>query len=392
MDSLQNDRLARVGPGTPGGNLLRRYWQPLCPESEITPDRPKKRIRIMGENLVVFRDQQGRLGCVEEFCKHRGASLYHGFIEDRGLRCCYHGWLYDAKGQCLEQPFEPAQSNFKGEIKLRAYPVQRLGGLLFVYMGPHPDKAPLLPRWDVLVREDGTREVRVHPMHACNWLQIQENTADSTHTYFLHARMNEVLKLGHPLAPYYARPVEHYEFTYCEWGIDKTVVYGGEFPETEIRPPLIFPNILRIPTGAIETIHWRVPVDDENTRILIVAFTPSEDPAVRSPDGDPVPCVYYPEWRGPDGEYDLRTFPAQDQMAVETQGSLYDRTRENLGVSDRGIILFRRMLSEQIAKVENGEDPTVAVVRDAQRNRIIDFPNQTSPVKMMEQLAQTEKS
>jgi 5,5'-dehydrodivanillate O-demethylase len=391
MDVKQNDRLTRVGPGTPAGELLRRYWQPLCPESEITAEQPKKRVRILGEDLVVFRDAQGRIGCVEEFCKHRGASLYFGFVEESGLRCCYHGWLYDHAGRCLEQPFEPANSAFRNEIRLRAYPVQRLGGLLFVYMGPDPERAPLLPRWDVLVREDGAREVRVHPDHICNWLQIQENTADSTHTFYLHGKMNDVLKIGHPLAPYYMRPIERYEFAYCEWGIDKTIVYGGEMPETEIRPPLIFPNILRIPIGPVETIHWRVPIDDENTRILIAAFTPSRDPSVRTGENDPVPCVYFPEWRNAKGEYDLRTFPAQDQMAQESQGRRYDRSKENLGLSDRGILLFRRMLNEQITRVEKGEEPTVAVVRDPQRNRIIDFPSMTSPVATIEKLAGAAK-
>lgn len=391
MDAAQNERLTRVGPGTPGGELLRRYWQPLCPASELSAERPKKRVRILCEDLVVFRDAQGRIGCVEEFCKHRRASLYHGFVEQGGLRCCYHGWLYDLEGRCVEQPFETV-SGVRSDIRLRAYPVQQLGGLLFAYMGPDPGRAPLLPRWDVLVREDGTRETRVHPTHRCNWLQIQENTADSTHTYYLHGHMNKVLGIGHPLAPYYLRPIESYEFAYCEWGIDKVIVYGGEFPETETRPPLIFPNILRIPTGPIETIHWRIPIDDENTRILIVAFTPSKDPAVRASESDPVPCVHYPEWRREDGEYDLSTFPAQDQMAMESQGRIYDRTKEYLGVSDRGIYLFRRMLLEQIARVEKGEDPTVAVVRDPERNRMIEFPSMTSPVGTMQRLAEAEKT
>jgi 5,5'-dehydrodivanillate O-demethylase len=391
VDAAQNERMTRTGRGTPGGELLRRYWQPLCPASELTPGRPKKRVRLLGEDLVVFRDTEGRIGCVEEFCKHRRASLYHGFVEDRGLRCCYHGWLYDREGRCLEQPFEPGESAFRNSIRLRAYPVQALGGLLFAYMGPAPERAPLLPRWDVLVREDGVREVRVHPLHHCNWLQIQENTADSTHTYYLHGRMNEVLGVGHPFAPYYLRPIERYEYSYCEWGIDKVIEYGGEFAEVEVRPPLIFPNILRIPTGPIETIHWRVPVDDENTRILIVAFTPSSDPAVRSAEGDPVPVVHYPEWRLGDGEYDLGTFPAQDAMVQESQGRIYDRTEENLGVSDRGVFLFRRMLLEQIARVEQGEEPTVAVVRDPERNRIIAFPSMTSPVETMRRLAEVGK-
>jgi len=389
ITAAQNERLTRVGPGTPGGELLRRYWQPLCPAAELSAAQPKKRVRIMGEDLLVFRDAQGSLVCVEEHCKHRGTSLYYGYIEERGLRCCYHGWLYDRRGQCIEQPFEPKSSRFKEEMRLKSYPVQELGGLLFAYLGPDPARAPLLPRWDVLVREDGKRAIRIFPNHHCNWLQIQENTADSTHTYFLHGVMDQALGLRHPFAPYYRRPIEKLEFSYCEWGIDKVIVYGGDVPETEIRPPLIFPNILRIPNGPHEVMHWRVPVDDENTRIVFVSFTPGE--GARTVEGESIPYEYLPPMKTPDGEYDLKSFLSQDQMAQETQGAVYDRTRENLGVSDRGIVLFRKMLLEQIERVERGEDPSVAVVRDPSRNRVIEFPNITSPVEGMKRIAEAQK-
>jgi 5,5'-dehydrodivanillate O-demethylase len=390
MDAKLNERLTRVGPGTPGGELLRRYWQPLCPAAELSAENPKKRVRILGESLLVFRDAQGRIGCVEEFCKHRGASLYYGYVEDSGVRCCYHGWLYGADGKCLEQPFEPKGSKFKDEIRLKSYPVQALGGLLFAYLGPDPARAPLLPRWDVLVRADGKREVKVFPVHHCNWLQIQENTADSTHTFYLHGIMDQRIGLKHPFAPYYRRPIEKLEFKPCEWGIDKVIVYGGELPETEIRPPLIFPNILRIPNGPMEVMHWRVPIDDANTRILFVAFTPA--PGVRTPEDAVIPYTYIPEMRRPDGEYDLQSFFSQDQMAQETQGAIYDRTHENLGTSDRGIVLFRKMLAEQIDRVEKGGEPSVAVVRDPAKNGMIDFPNITSPVAGLQKLREMENA
>ncbi len=392
ITSAQNERLARVGPATPGGALLRRYWQPLCPAAEITAERPKKRVRIMGEDLLVFRDGQGRIACVEEHCKHRGTSLYYGYIEECGIRCCYHGWMYDTGGRCIEQPFEPKGSRFKDEIRLRSYPVQALGGLLFAYLGPDPERAPLLPRWDVLVRQDGKREIKVFPTHYCNWLQIQENTADSTHTFFLHGVMDAALGIKHPFAPYYRRPIEKLEFSTCEWGIDKVIVYGGDVPETEIRPPLIFPNILRIPNGPLEVIHWRVPIDDTSTRIVFVAFTPVPDGSARTPEDATIPYVYIPDMKTSDGEYDLKTFFSQDQMAQETQGAIYDRTNENLGVSDRGIVLFRKMLLEQIERVEKGEEPTVAVVRDPERNRMIEFPNITSPVAGLKRIAELQKA
>ena len=387
-----NERMTRVGPGTPGGEMLRRFWQPLCPAGEITPENPKKRVRIMNEDLLVFRDGEGRLACVDEHCKHRGVSLYYGFIESNGVRCPYHGWHYGNDGRCLEQPFERADSNFKNEIKLKSYPVQELGGLIFAYMGPDPQNAPLLPRWDVLVREDGKRDIRVFPVHHCNWVQVQENTADSTHTYYLHGIMDQRMGTNHPFAAYYRRPIVRTEFKPCEWGLDKVVEYGGPMPEVEIRPPLIFPNILRIPNGPTEVMHWRVPIDDRSTRVLFVCFTPSKDPAVRSPEGAPVPFVYDPEMKTPDGEYKLDSFFSQDQMALETVGEIYDRTQENLGVSDRGIVLYRKMLLDQIKRVENGQEPSVGVVRDAERNRMIDFPGITSPTATAQQLKALEAS
>jgi 5,5'-dehydrodivanillate O-demethylase len=204
--------------------------------------------------------------------------------------------------------------------------------------------------------------------------------------------MDAALGIKHPFAPYYRRPIEKLEFSTCEWGIDKVIVYGGEVPETEIRPPLIFPNILRIPNGPLEVIHWRVPIDDASTRVVFVAFTPVPDGSARTAEGDPIPYLYLPAMKTADGEYDLKTFFSQDQMAQETQGAIYDRTNENLGVSDRGIVLFRKMLLEQIERVERGEDPAVAVVRDPERNRMIDFPGITSPVEGLKRIAGAQQS
>lgn len=171
----QNDRLTKVGPGTPGGELLRRYWQALCPAGEITEERPKKRVRILGEDLLVYRGVDGQMYCIEEHCLHRRASLFYGFIEEGGIRCCYHGWKFDCAGKCVERPFEKQTPD---NLALKSYPVQELGGMLFVYMGPDPARAPLLPRWDVMARNDRRRNIVVLPVHTCNWLQIQENTVD----------------------------------------------------------------------------------------------------------------------------------------------------------------------------------------------------------------------
>lgn len=364
----QNERLTRVGPGTPCGELLRRYWQPLCPVSEITPGKPKKRVRILGEDLLVFRSAEGELVCIEEHCSHRSVSLYRGFIEDGGIRCCYHGWKFDCHGRCVERPFESSEA--PAAANLRTYPVEKLGGLIFAYLGPDPGHAPPLPRWDILVRSDKPRSILIMPIHDCNWLQIQENTVDSVHSYYLHGHMAKVdgITLNGGSA-YFYRHITGYDWRVCEWGVEKVLKYDSA-PEVEVRPPLIFPNILRIPERPRDTIHYRVPVDDEHTRIIHVDLWPEGHAEIKPADETPFTYEFDPAW-GDDSRLD--TFYRQDRVAWETQGTITDRSREVLGASDRGIVLFRRMLSEQIDRVERGEDPTVAVVRDQDRDKIIDF-------------------
>ena len=369
----ENERLTRVGPETPCGELLRRYWQPLCPASALTDEKPAKRVKIMCEELVVYRDRQGGYGCVGEHCAHRGASLAYGFVEDEGIRCAYHGWKYDASGACLEQPFEPEGSTYRERIRLKAYPVEKLAGLLFAYMGP-PERKPLLPRWDVLVREDGVRRLEIRPQLTCNWLQAEENTVDTTHTYYLHGHMMRTKGLRG--GEYFYRPIEKYDWQLCEWGVSKRCFYGGDRPEIEVRPPLIFPNILRINTGAgrgPEDLHWRVPVDDTSTNIIRVTFIPSQDGStVQQPEEPPLDIMESDI--GPDGAYKLTSFNSQDRMAWETQGPIFDRSAEHLGASDRGIVMLRRLLAEQITVVESGGNP-IALVWDTAKNQIIDFPS-----------------
>jgi len=374
-----NELLTRVGPGTPAGTLLRRYWQPVCLSSELTKEEPKKRARIMGEELVVFRlpAEQGRskiqYGCVGEHCPHRGASLYYGFVEEDGIRCAYHGWKYDHNGRCLEQPFEK-NPEFKTKISHKSYPVEKLAGVLFIYMGP-PENKPLLPRWDVLVRTDGTRTVEVHPVLNCNWLQAMENSVDTIHTYYLHGHtMNQ---LGKPEGRFYYRPVVDYDWDICEWGITKRCVYGGDWPEEEFRPPLVFPNILRIPEGYNEALHWRVPMDDTHTQIIVMRFNPKTKPRSDDEPEDPT-VIPMDSLMTPEGEHQMTSFPGQDKMAWETQGSVFDRGQENLGSSDEGIIMYRKMLREQIEVVQRGGEP-MALVRDTKKNRIIEFDS-TKPV------------
>lgn len=386
----QNELFTQVGPGTPCGNLLRRYWMPVCPASEITDERRKKRVRIMGEDLVLFRDGAGRFGLLPEQCPHRRASLYFGFAEDDGLRCAYHGWKFATTGECVEQPFEPANSVLKKRACRAGYPVEQLAGVLFAYLGPEP--APLLPRWETLVRTDGTRSISVLPLHNCNWLQAQENSHDPVHTFYLHGGLMKAHRKDNRYAAdiaYFDRPIESFDFDLCyepAWcGIRKRRNFGGDRPERELGHPAIFPNILIAPQAKRLATHFRLPVDDEHTYILWVEFTPTPDGSDVAQSDAEIPVTYLPHPLRPDGEYDLTTFVNQDLMAWETQGPVFDRTTELLGASDRGITLYRKLLREQIEKAGRGEDPD-GLVRDPRLNEIIRFTFSTGQAAVAQEI------
>jgi 5,5'-dehydrodivanillate O-demethylase len=320
----QNERLTKVGPGTPCGELLRRYWQVACPVGEVLGAQREQRIRILGEDLVVYRTDDGSFAAV-------------------------------------------------AAARQAPYPVQQLGGLLFVYMGPDPANAPLLPRWDVLADSKRPKKILVMPVHSCNWLQIQENTVDTVHTYYLHGHMSALHQLATlDTSPFFYRPIESYDYAVGPYGIEKSLVYGGDKPESVTFPPMIFPNILRITEGPVDSMHFRIPVDDEHTRIIWIGLLPQSAGAVCRDEEIP----YAIEFDPPDirvEDVSLDTFYGQDRVVWETQGRIADRTRETLGASDRGIVLFRRMLDEQIGRVERGDEPDVAVFRDPENNRVLDF-------------------
>jgi 5,5'-dehydrodivanillate O-demethylase len=364
----ENGLLARVGLGTPGGALLRRYWQPVSAAGELTDEKPIKAVRLLGEDLVLYRDKKGAYGLVGRQCPHRRASLAYGRIDEEGIRCPYHGWKFDAAGKCLETPAEPKESLLKYRIRHKAYSVEKLGGLLFAYLGPAP--APLLPRWDVLAWEKGQRWIDVQSVLQCNWLQAMENSVDPAHLYWLHGTYAHL-----------AKAVDHYdekhEFIPFEYGIMKrrtTPGKPGERPKVD-QHPLLLPNTLRHVSksksnGRIRhNLQFRVPIDDVNTQVYVVYFEPSE--TERSPADATAPFSRFP-LRDDNGEYRLDQVLVQDAMAWESQGAIADRSQENLGSSDRGVAIYRRLLKEQIAAVENGRDP-IGVVRDAKINRLIEF-------------------
>ncbi len=357
----ENDFLTKVGPGEPAGELLRRYWHPVAVAKELTEENPTKFVRILGENLVLFRDKKSRVGLLEDRCAHRGASLVYGRVEERGIACAYHGWLYDTQGNCLETPPEPAASKFRLTIKHKAYPVQKLVGLYWAYMGPEP--APMIPKYDTLFRTDGRRKIVVHPQLDCNWLQAMENSVDPSHLQVLHqefagrrGRKPESTTRG------FTDDVESFEFYTVPYGIIKKRRYKNGMLDEH---PVIFPNILR--QGPSTQI--RVPIDDEHTMHIHVMFTLAEDGA---PPQDPedLPVEYKPPYKEPADKnhpftkFTLHHVIPQDHMAWETQGPIADRTRERLATSDKGIVMLREMLKENIERVQAGLDPIHGFTRD----------------------------
>ena len=331
----ENELLTHVGPGTAAGQLLRRYWHVVAVAGELNDAKPKKRVRILGEDLVLYRDRSGTYGLVRERCSHRGASLYYGFVEDDGIRCPYHGWKYDACGKCIEQPF----------------------GLLFAYMGP-PEKKPNLPKWDILVRQDGVKKVDICEVLQCNWLQAMENSVDPTHTYYLHSHTLK-LKGAKDFVPFHYQTLSKIDFELViepNWaGIQKQRVFAGDEVAVEAPHPLIFPNILFVPVRSGYALHFRTPINDLNTQVYQFRFSPTKDGSI--PEQPKDPSIEYVGTKNADGEFHLDNFASQDHMAWETQGPIADRAIEHLGEGDRGVIMFRKLLHDQIQAVQNGQDP-----------------------------------
>ena len=366
----ENTELTHVTLGSPMGELLRRYWQPVCLSSDI--DELPKLTRILGEELVAFRDKRGRVGVLDAHCAHRGTSLEYGRIEDNGIRCCYHGWLYSTDGSCLEQPGEPPASTQKGRIAQPAYPAREYGGLVFAYMGP-PDKEPVFPRFDILEREGwklfGYRNMSRGAVADCNWLQIQENAMDPIHTAFLHS----TISTRHFTDIYATLPQLDF----------KETAYGMKYVRTAKLPSgrtfervqeAFTPNMRSIadnltpdrPHSESSTlIGWWVPVD--NTRTIgfhIEAYDASDQEKVttfsRAKEGRTAGTQeqhrdYADAQRNPD-----------DKEAQVSQRPIAVHALEHLGTTDRGVVMFRRMLRRALEELKAGRDPQNAFRDPAQ--------------------------
>ncbi len=361
MQQEDNELLTRIGPGTRMGNLLRRYWWPVGFSQKLT-DKPVP-TRILGEDLVMFRDGTGKVGLLDRACPHRSASLENGRVEQNGLRCCYHGWLFATDGQCLDMPAEPADTPLMKNVKAHAYKTREAAGLVFAYMGPDP--APLLPAYDLLVRDDVDRVVRAG-MDRCNWLQRAENGADPCHSMALHASVYPSIALK--------RPNVVYEKTW--YGMRFAITYegGSENVFHQIMPA----HTRRLGARTVDKhpaqyLHFRVPIDDYVTQTYIIEAVETEDgkPGTITTRGSRSLPPGSTHERIEDGWWGIAS-QDQDRVAQESQGVIVDRTKETLATSDQGIAIFRRMLRDDLAAIDRGMDP-MGVMRDPGKNQMIEF-------------------
>ncbi len=361
----QNDRLSRVGPGTPMGEVMRRYWHPIATVAMMN-DKWTKKIRLLGEDMVLYKDRSGTFGLIEPNCAHRRMSMIYGIPEEHGLRCPYHGWLFDETGCCREQPYEETEDpdgRFKEKTSMKAYQVRELGGMLMAYMGPMP--VPELPMWD-LYYMDSPRDIG-YAVVPCNWLQIMENSLDPVHLEWLHLywRNYVVGQMGQPERQRRVKRHQLIGFDAFEYGIIKRrVLVGGskEDEEWATGHPVLFPNYLKSGSTSSPLFQIRVPIDDEHTGYWWYRLYTEESgvPQIRQKPEE-IPFYYPPvpelDFEGPPQWELLDNNSGQDIVAWITQGAIADRERENLGRSDKGIILYRQQLQVAIRIVEDGGDP-----------------------------------
>jgi 5,5'-dehydrodivanillate O-demethylase len=372
LTAEENEAFTQVGPETPMGRLLRWYWHPIAAATQLD-ENPVQSVHLLGESLVLFRDRKGRLSLISDTCAHRRVNLVFGIPEDDGLRCPYHGWLYDGTGQCLEMPSEPTDSTFPSRVKIASYPVQELAGLIFAYLGPDP--APLLPNWDIMVTDGVLRDIGLQVVQ-CNWLQMQENDLDPAHLQWLHGYFSNYAleRLGRPdlIRQRPGGMVKTPITDKRDWQFyDQGVMNYDKSPEgLRMVRPSIFPNM----NSFGSQFMFRVPMDDKHT--LHVTFTAYPPPPGETADQDKVPYYIVPPSVTPDGLpiwAELDNNGGQDIMAWVAQGDIVDRSQEKLGESDRGVIIFRELLRRQLRIVEDGGEP-MNVFRDPEKNVSITIP------------------
>jgi phthalate 4,5-dioxygenase oxygenase subunit len=394
MSAEQNRRLTQTGPGTPGGELLRRYWQPAALLDELEGPRPVRPVTLLGQKLVLFRDEQGRLGLIDRDCPHRGVDLTFGRLEDGGLRCPFHGWLFDAEGKCLDTPAEPEGSTLCSRIRTRSYPVQVRAGIVFAWLGPQEVAPPALPDFDCFVAPD-SHVFAFKGLIECNWLQALEVGIDPAHASFLHRFFEDEdpeagygkqfrgksadsdLPMTYVLR-HYARP--RIEVDTTDYGLRITALRKISDATTHVRVTnLYFPQAFVIPMSAEMTItQWHVPVDDTHCYWYAI-FTsfgqPVDHAQMRKQRLELYELPDYRARRNAENDYGFdpheqahatytgmgQDINTHDQWAVESQGPVQDRTREHLASTDKAIAAHRRLLFRAMEAVEQGRAPLMSL-------------------------------
>jgi len=375
LPKQENELLTRTRPGTPMGELIRRYWIPALLSEEIPePDCPPVQVRLLGEELVAFRDSKGKIGLLEEHCSHRGTSLFYGRNEDCGLRCIYHGWKYDVEGKVLETPAEPQGSDFKSKIQHTAYPTKELGGIVFAYMGPK-DKMPLFPNYEWTQVPLGQTYV-TKCLLECNYLQGLEGECDKAHLSFLHITIDSKRQQD----PARECQVPVYETKNMDFGVALVALREMASGETYVTiNNFVMPVSGWIPHN--KEVHFYVPIDDEHTWRYDFGFRwdkPVEESRLHrrkqiGPDYRRIrnPSNRYLQDRDVQRKADftgIEDFLNEDSCATESMGPIYDRSTEHLGASDKGLIAVRRFLLNAVKSFEAGREPPHIVMDPAKNN------------------------
>ena len=348
--------LYETGAGTPAGELLRRYWHPVA-RSEDATDLPRS-VRLLGEDLILYRDRSGTAGLLTPRCCHRGTTLLYGRVEERGIRCCYHGWLFDADGTCLDQPCEPDRGRNRERYRQPWYPVVEYHGLIFTYMGP-AERQPVFPRYDIFEGLTDDEEIVIIDHFAfggptvapCNWFQTHENSMDPYHVFILHNAIS---------GPQFNPNLEIWpaiDWQAHEWGVtatqDRILPDGTTLHRvTEVRVPTI--RVIPTPTlsvlGKTNNLSWAQPIDDTHTRVFAMVRKRRDEPAQGLP-------VYGGDrsWFELSDE-DHQRYPG-DYEAQVGQGAVTLHSEERLSSTDRGVSMVRRQFKQQVRVVAEGGDP-----------------------------------
>jgi phthalate 4,5-dioxygenase len=393
-----NELLTQTGAGTPTGELFRQYWLPALLAEELPEDDcPPVRVKILSERLIAFRDSQGRYGLIDEFCAHRGASLWFGRVEQCGIRCAYHGWKYDTTGQCVEVPSEPENSNFSRKVKLTAYPLVKVGDILWTYMGA-PEHRPELPEFE-FARVPAEQTYTSKRWQESNWLQALEGGIDSSHVSWLHSGglKSDPLFKGAKGNEYNLNDLRpFFEVAEAEGGLFVGARRNAEDGKYYWRiTPWVMPSFTMVPPRGDHPVHghlW-VPIDDYNCWVYTFdyhptrALAPEEVQAMRDGHGvhsRNIPGTYRP-MENKDVDYlidreaqkrgetfsGVRGIAQQDASLQESMGPVVDRTKERLVSSDTGIIKARQKLRKAVEALRDegitppGIDPAHQRIRSA---------------------------